>query len=105
MKALSWSLIALGAAIIALSEKIVFPGLELLLGIETIVGKENVVYLEEGGYVFTNPGAMIQRITTAALVGISALGAVFVLLRMSRKRSCANNDLNAIENGAPFSTR
>jgi len=58
-----------GICIAALSQKIVFPGLESLVGIETIVGKQNVVYLPEGGYAYTNPGAMVRWIASVAMVG------------------------------------
>ena len=37
-------LMVAGLLIIAFSEQIVFPGLERLIGIETIVGKANVSY-------------------------------------------------------------
>ena len=59
----------MGICIAALSQKIVFPGLESLVGIETIVGKQNVVYLPEGGYAYTNPGAMVRWIASVAMVG------------------------------------
>lgn len=70
-------LIVFGALIVLLSKKIVFPGLEVLLGIETIVGKENVAYSSDGTYDFTNPGAMGRWIGCVVLVGlgITAFGA------------------------------
>jgi len=76
--AIAWGLIGSGICIAVFSQKIVFSGLELLLGIETIVGKENVVYDPEGGYAYTNPGAMIRWIVAVAWVGmlIAAIGAV-----------------------------
>ncbi len=86
MKVMSWFFIVLGVAIIVFREKIVFPGLEILLGIETIVGKDSVVYLEEGGYIFTNPGAMIQWILSVALVGVVTLGGGIALLRKQEKK-------------------
>lgn len=61
----------LGALMVVFSEKIVFPGLEVLLGIETIVGRESVHYLAGGGYVFTNPGAMVRWMLSVAVVGVS----------------------------------
>ena len=41
-----------------------------MLGIETIVGKQNVVYFADGGYAYTNPGAMIRWIASVAMLGI-----------------------------------
>jgi hypothetical protein len=69
-KTIGWFLILLGATAVSLCRVIVFPGLERLVGIETIVGKENVVYLPDGGYVFTNPGAMFRWVSTVAVIGI-----------------------------------
>jgi hypothetical protein len=62
-------LILIGLLVIAFSKQIVFPGLERLIGIETIVGKENVVYLPGGGYGFTNPRATGEWILSVAIVG------------------------------------
>ena len=94
-KILGWSLAAVGILIAAFSQQIVFPGLERLLGIETIVGRENVQYLPEGGYAFTNPGAMIRWITSVATVGllIAFVGA-FVLFRARRERRVSH--INAV---------
>ena len=63
-------LVFFGLLIVVLSPKIVFPCLEVLFGIETIVGKDNVVYSADGGYVFTNPLAMIHWILGVAIIGV-----------------------------------
>ncbi len=55
-RTVGWPLIAIGIAVTVMSPWIVFPGLELLLGIEAIVGRESVVYKPDGGYIYTNPG-------------------------------------------------
>jgi len=39
-----WALVILGGSIMIFSPKIIFAGLEWLLGIETIVGRDNVSY-------------------------------------------------------------
>jgi ascorbate-specific PTS system EIIC-type component UlaA len=62
-------LIPIGLLVVAFSNKIVFPGLERLFGIEAIVGKENVVYEPDGGYYFTNPKAMVEWIGAVAILG------------------------------------
>ncbi len=83
--ALGWALVAIGVLIAALSPQIVFPGLERLLGIETIVGKENVSYFPDGNYVFTNPGAMVRWIMTVAASGLAiAFAGVCVLFKARR---------------------
>ena len=69
-KAVSWVFITLGVLIAACSQQIVFPGLERLLGIETIVGRESVTYLPDGGYAFTNPGAMVRWVASVAAAGV-----------------------------------
>jgi hypothetical protein len=69
-KAVGWFLIFVGLVVVVFSEKIVFPGLERLVGIETIVGKENVVYQPDGGYLFTNPGAMARWVFSVAAIGV-----------------------------------
>jgi hypothetical protein len=74
MKILGIILMIAGGMIAGLCNKIVSPGLEVVLGIERIVGKENVVYLDGGGYVFTNPEAMVKWIASVALIGIAILG-------------------------------
>src|SRR5665213_396941 len=61
--------VLVGLLVVAFSSKIVFPGLERLIGIEAIVGKENVVYEPDGGYYFTNPTAMIEWVGAVAILG------------------------------------
>ena len=79
-------LIAVGVAVAVFSQEIVFPGLERSLGIETIVGRENVIYQPDGSYIFTNPRAMVRWISTVRNVGVllSFAGAL-VLFREHRK--------------------
>ncbi len=76
-----------GALIVAFSQKIVFPGLEVLLGIETIVGRESIQYLPDGAYVFTNPGAMMRWVMSvvAVGVGVAAFGVWLLWNASSRK--------------------
>ena len=59
-----------GVLVAVFSQQLVFPGLERLLGIETIVGRESVVYQPDGGYVFTNPGAIVRWIGAVVAVGL-----------------------------------
>ena len=70
MKYAGTMLMLLGLGITIFSNKIVFPGLERLLGIEAIVGKGNVVYQETGGYYYTNPGAMAHWVLSVAGIGV-----------------------------------
>ena len=85
---IAWLLVAAGICIVAFSSRIVFPGPEVVLGIEALVGKQSVVYLPDGGYIYTNPGAMIGWISGVAGVGvlISAIG-IALLVRASRRRT------------------
>ena len=53
-------LIIAGVLIVIFSNKIVIPGLERLLGIETLVGKESVDYQPDGSYYYANPGAIME---------------------------------------------
>jgi hypothetical protein len=86
-RTIEWSLLGIGICIAVFSQKIVFPGLESLLGIEKIVGKQNVAYLADGGYAYTNPGAMVRWIASVAVVGIllAATGSI-VLFRTRSMR-------------------
>jgi hypothetical protein len=63
---------------------IVFPGLEIILGIETLVGKESVSYINpqnhSEGYMFTNPGAMIKWIASVILIGVLTIVAGITIL-------------------------
>jgi len=84
-RAFGWVLVGAGVCIAAFSQKIVFPGLESLVGIETIVGKQNVVYLPEGGYAYTNPGAMVRWISSVAAVGVVLAATGCAVLFRSRR--------------------
>ena len=84
MKLRKWIGIALvvsGFLMVIFSKWIVFPGLERLVGIETIVGRENVTYEPDGSYWHTNPGAMMRWIASVASIGISvaSLGALVLI--------------------------
>ena len=63
-------LIFVGLMVVALSPAIVMPGLERLLGIETIVGKNNVVYRPDGSYAYTNPGAIARWVASVVALGV-----------------------------------
>jgi hypothetical protein len=90
-RVLGWSLVLLGATAVIFCQTIVFPGLERLIGIETIVGKENVHYLPDSGYGYTNPGAMMRWISSVAASGIViCLIGIFLLIRASRDRKHLN---------------
>jgi hypothetical protein len=88
-RAIGWSLLGVGICIAVLSQKIVFPGLESVLGIESIVGKQNVVYLANGGYAYTNPGAMVRWIASVAMVGVLlvAIGSIVLFRTRSLRLS------------------
>jgi hypothetical protein len=86
-KAAGWFLILLGVAAAIFSRPIVFPGLERIVGVETMVGKENVFSLPGGGYGFTNPGAMMRCVFLVAAAGIViCLVGIWLLIRASRER-------------------
>ncbi len=81
------ALMAFGILILAFSRFIVFPGLEVMLGIDTLVGRENVNYQPDGSYVYTNPGAIAAWIL--AVSGIGLLIAVVGALTLFRTRKRA----------------
>jgi hypothetical protein len=87
LRVLGWTLVVMGILVVVFSRTIVFPGLELTLGIETIVGSENVSYQPDGSYYYTNPGAMIRWILSVAGVGllIVAFG-VFIIFKARWER-------------------
>jgi len=78
-------MILVGALVVVFRETIVFPGLERLVGIETIVGRENVVYQPDGGYVFTNPGAMIRWVLSVGAVGVLVCASGIALVFRARR--------------------
>jgi len=86
-KIVGWLLILIGLLVAIFSEQIVFPVLERLVGIETIVGKENVVYLPDGGYLFTNPAAMIRWVFSVRAIGILICVSGGLLLFRARRIS------------------
>jgi hypothetical protein len=59
-----------GLLVIAFSNNIVFSGVARLVGIETIIGKDNVVYNADGSYYFTNPRAVVEWVGSAMLLGV-----------------------------------
>jgi hypothetical protein len=85
LKAIGWTLMVLGVLVVVFSRRIVFPGLELLLGIETIVGSENVSHQPDGSYYYTNPGAMIRWILSVAGVGLLICAFGVAMLWLSRR--------------------
>ncbi|MFH1024172.1 MAG: hypothetical protein V1809_12400 [Planctomycetota bacterium] len=99
MKTWGFILMIAGIAIVAFSNKVVFPGLEILLGIETIVGKDNVFRLENGGYLFTNPGAMARWIAAVAGVGILVFGAGLTIFLMRGKGKSKQTGHTPPDNG------
>jgi hypothetical protein len=88
-KVMGCFLILLGATVITFRELIVFPGLERLIGIEAIVGKENVVYLPEEGYGFTNPAAQMHWISSVGALGVAicSIGAWLLMRAYGRKKN------------------
>ena len=57
-----------------------------MLGIETLVGRGNFEHLPDGGYAFTNPGAMVRWTVMVAGVGlVIAVSGLTVLIRSSGK--------------------
>lgn len=86
MKIFGIILMILGGLTAIFSNKIAFPGLESVLGIERMVGKANVVYLDGGGYIFTNPGAMAKWIVGMAVVGLVIFGIGVRMFRGKRRR-------------------
>jgi hypothetical protein len=90
-KTIGWLLILTGGLVVVFCNKIVFPGLERLVGIETIVGKENVHYFPDGSYVFTNPGAMAHWILSVAAIGIMLfVTGIWILIRVKRGDKISN---------------
>ena len=70
VRSIGWLMLIGGVGLAVFGRQVVFPGLEHLLGIETIVGRDNVVSLPDGGYAYTNPGAMVRWIAGVATVGV-----------------------------------
>lgn len=77
IKSIGIILIVLGALTIVFSEEILFPYISNIVGIETIVGKDNVIYDNpsdpNSSYCFTNPVAMIVWKAGIALCGLILL--------------------------------
>jgi hypothetical protein len=64
------AIILLGLFAIGFCEEIVVDGLARVVGIEAIVGKENVIYRPDGSYYFTNPRAVVEWSASVLLSGI-----------------------------------
>jgi hypothetical protein len=98
VKVTGWVLVVIGMLVVLFSPIIVIPGLERTLGIETIVGRENVRYHPDGSYHFTNPGAVVRWTASVAGIGvvIVAVGVVGILKAWRKGREPA-----AAPNGGP----
>jgi hypothetical protein len=84
-------LLLFGTTGIVFSDRIVFPWLAMVSSIESIVGKENVIHMPDGGVAFPNPGAMARWIASVALIGgLTYLGGVWLLIRASKKAGISN---------------
>lgn len=66
-----YCLMLVGLLVMAFSKPIVFPCLERVLGIQAIVGKENVFFQPDGGYYYTNPRAAMMWILSVAIIGLA----------------------------------
>ena len=102
-KVIGVTLLLFGVSIVVFSQKIVFPGLERLFGIETIVGAQNVVYQSDGSYAFTNPGAMMLWILAVVVLGILiGLTGVWVLVHPTQNKVMCCRAKNPVDS-APTS--
>lgn len=88
IRTIGFAWIAFGVLVLVFSRFIVFPGLEVMLGIDTLVGRENVNYQPDGSYVYTNPGAMAAWILSVSGLGllIAAVGSAMVFRSSKRAR-------------------
>ena len=92
LRVVGWLLVVIGILVVVFSRTIVFPGLERTLGIETIVGRENVSYEPDGSYLFTNPAAMLRWIASVAGVGtLTAEFGVACIFKARRGRQRSAN--------------
>lgn len=87
----------LGLLAIAFSKQIVFPGLERLVGIETIVGKDNVVYQPDGSYYFINPRRMVEWVSSVAVAGLIIISLGVWVSGIRLKFPPKNGERNTIE--------
>ncbi len=91
-KLIGCALMVFGVFIAISSQEIVFPWLERLVGIEAIVGAQNVIYNPDGSYVFTNPGSIVRWLATVSAIGIAiALAGVLVLTRSKKNENAPQN--------------
>ncbi len=83
-----------GLGAILTSPWIVFPGLEILLGIETLVGKQSVDYQPDGSYFYTNPVAQMRWIAGVAAIGALVFAGGFRLWRSKQPKPSILQDLD-----------
>jgi hypothetical protein len=67
---IGYCLMLVGLLVMAFSKQIAFPCLERVLGIQTMVGKENVVFQPDGSYYFTNPRAVMLWVLAVVTIGL-----------------------------------
>ncbi|HTR44036.1 MAG TPA: hypothetical protein VMH87_20675 [Pseudomonadales bacterium] len=69
-KKAGWLFIFVGALLVLFSKPVVFRGLVWLLGMETIAGKNNIVYMPDGSYHLINPRPATVWIVSVVVIGI-----------------------------------
>lgn len=68
-KKAGWLFILAGALVVLFSKWVVFRGLVWLMGMETIAGKNNIVYMPDGSYHLINSRPATQWIISVVAVG------------------------------------
>ena len=69
-KKTGWLLILIGALLVLFSKWIVFPGMVWFVGMETIAGRNNIVYMPDGTYHLINPKPATQWIFSVVAIGL-----------------------------------
>jgi hypothetical protein len=69
-KKAGWLFILIGALVVLFSKWIVFPGLVWLVGMETIAGKNNIVYMPDGSYHFIDPKPATHWVLSVVVIGV-----------------------------------
>jgi hypothetical protein len=76
-------------SVVVLSPKIVSPGLVCIFGVETIFGRDNIVYRPDGSSYLTRPAAVIGWVWSIAAIGLLVCALGTWLLRSTRRQKHA----------------
>jgi hypothetical protein len=99
-KIAGWLLVLIGVLVVVFSERIVIPPPKRLAVIQTIIGRQHVVYRPDGSYYPVSFGALCLWIFVVAVIGICICLLGGLLLYLARRSAPKISDENVHDHAA-----